>query len=117
MFLLAAFLDRLFHGVIVVNTGGTMYLLMLANILLTTPATAADETLGVVLNGPIGEDVWLFRYEDKSMECRVTSLCTGLKPGGYFVPAFKFSRQKELIDYIGLQNKWNDCVLHSCEEY
>ena len=35
----------------------------------------------------------------------------------HFLTAFDLTREKELVDYMTKDWKWNDCIIHSCREY
>jgi hypothetical protein len=95
---------------------------ILLGLIFVGPATAADTPaaprpiVGKVIM-LMFDGAWLLQYDNKRYSCETTSLCHGFGEGTHFIPNMAFGRDKELIDYITNDHKWNDCILRNCAIY
>ena len=60
---------------------------------------------------------WIFQYQNRRISCQATAFCVDLRDGLYVVPGMQFRRGTEIIEYLTLDNQWNDCVLRKCSAY
>jgi len=90
--------------------------LLLLMMLLSQPAAATQQVEGQV-TAQTDDGSWILQYDNKRYVCKITQLCEDFRADMHFIPTFKFARNKELIDYMTKDWKWNDCIIHSCREY
>ncbi len=91
-----------------------MFLLLL--LCMTQPAAATLPTEGQV-TAQTEDGSWILGYDNKRYICRTTRLCRDFRVDMHFLTAFDLTREKELVDYMTKDWKWNDCIIHSCREY
>ena len=92
---------------------------ILLGLIFVGPATAAETPAEPTR--PMGrvimlmfDGAWLLQYDNKRYSCESTSLCRSFGEGTFFRPNMEFRQDKELIDYVTRDQKWNDCILRNC---
>ena len=91
-----------------------MFLLFL--VCMSQPAAATEVIEGQV-TAQVGDMSWIVQYDNKRYVCNTTHLCKDFRVDMPFLATFKFTRNKELIDYMTKDRKWHDCVINSCREH
>jgi hypothetical protein len=92
----------------------TRWMLLLA---LTGVAQATEPKTGYVLKGPTEANQYILFYDNRHLSCVARHGCEGLTERVPFYAAFEFSRVKELVEYVGYDHVYRDCMLHECKEY
>jgi len=91
-----------------------MFLLLL--LCMSQPAAATKSVEGQV-TAQLSDSLWVLQYENKRYACKTTHLCKDFRVDMRFIPLFKFTREKELLDYVTVEHRWHDCVVNSCQVY
>ena len=86
-------------------------------ILCMTQSAAATQVVEGQVTAQLNDGSWVMQYDDKRYACKTTHLCKDFRVDMHFLATFKFTRNKELIDYMTKDWKWHDCVINSCREY
>ena len=84
---------------------------------LGAPTTVgADTSFGYVTDGPFSGNEYLVSYKDRVMSCKVRKPCTAFGKDVLFLPALKFARADELIDYTDDAGEMQSCMLRECRD-
>jgi hypothetical protein len=83
-------------------------------LVLVAPATSFNEPVGIVLHGVEGVAEYTIKYQGRTISCKSRRPCEGLTDGAALVATMRFTRDRELIDYVNEAPQLRTCMLREC---
>ena len=91
--------------------------MMLMSLTFVGAAQATEPKVGYVIRGPTEANQYVLFYDNRYLSCVARNGCESLTERVPFHAAFEFSRVKELVEYVGYDHVYRDCMLHECKEH
>jgi len=82
----------------------------------SVPISADDTNVGYVVAKSRVNNHWLVSYKSRQIDCAMRRSCDAFVIGRAFMPALKFARSTELVEYVDDKGVFLDCMLHECQD-